>query len=552
MNALSRRLDNIEQQVMVNAGQLKSTPIGFVSVDGSLVKTLVNDDGEWVETDKDPKAYFADRLEPMFTRPKRFIVLIGGRGSGKSIGVGDYVTIDMHDNANSWLCLREFQNSIKDSVHGLLKEEYKRIDLDGFSSTDTAIRSNSGAEASFAGISRNPASVKSAFGFGGFWVEEAQTISEESLKILTPTGRNKPVKGLPTKMQEVESEEVDLTQVTMVFCANPGSSEDPFSKRFINPFLEYIERDGIYEDDLHLIIKMNYTDNPWYELSGLDGEREWDYKHLDRALYNHIWLGQFNDSIENGLIKSEWFDACIDAHEKLGFKARGIKKVTHDPSDQGKDPKAISCRNGNVIEQVEERNDLDVNEGMDWAIDVSLDYGADQFEFDIGGMGTGLKRQANDSFKGKHCSVYQFNGASTPDMPESIYQPAMSANIQQEKRNKEIYRNLRAQCYGSLRDRIYLTYRAVVHNEIQDPEKLISFSSNIRHIRKLGAELCRMPIKPTGSGLFELYTKDTMRTKFKLSSPNLADCVMMSERIHVVDDTVEDVSHLHISSVNHW
>jgi len=137
-------------------------------------------------------------------------------------------------------------------------------------------------------------------------------------------------------------------------------------------------------------------------------------------------------------------------------------------------------------------------------------------------------------------------------MPESIYQPAMSANIQQEKRNKEIYRNLRAQCYGSLRDRIYLTYRAVVHDEIQDPEKLISFSSSIRHLRKLGAELCRMPIKPTGSGLFELYTKDTMRTKFKLSSPNLADCVMMSERIHVVDDTVEDVSHLHISSVNHW
>jgi len=358
MNALSRRLDNIEQQVMVNAGQLKSTPIGFVSVDGNLTKTLINDGDSWAETKEQPKAYFADRLEPMFTRPKRFIVLIGGRGSGKSIGVGDYVTIDMHDNANSWLCLREFQNSIKDSVHGLLKEEYKRIDLDGFSSTDTAIRSNSGAEASFAGISRNPASVKSAFGFGGFWVEEAQTISEESLKILTPTGRNKPVKGLPTKMQEVESEEVDLTQVTMVFCANPGSSEDPFSKRFINPFLEHIERDGIYEDDLHLIIKMNYTDNPWYELSGLDGEREWDYKNLDRALYNHIWLGQFNDSIENGLIKSEWFDACIDAHEKLGFKARGIKKVTHDPSDQGKDPKAISCRSGNVIEQVEERSDL--------------------------------------------------------------------------------------------------------------------------------------------------------------------------------------------------
>ena len=43
-----------------------------------------------------------------------------------------------------------------------------------------------------------------------------------------------------------------------------------------------------------------------------------------------------------------------------------------------------------------------------------------------------------------------------------------------------------------------------------------------------------MPIKPNASGLFELYTKQEMRQKLKVRSPNLADCIMMSERNRVI------------------
>lgn len=552
MNAIVKRLERMEAKAKTKTGLSDKTPIGIVSSDGQLVRTIVSNGSEYTPSTLTPKAYFPEKLEPIFTRPKRFIVIIGGRGSGKSISVGDYVTIDMHDNAANWYCLREFQTSIKDSVHGLLKDEYARLELDGFSSTDNVIRCNNGAEAAFAGIARNPASIKSAFGFKGFWVEEAQTISAESLKILTPTGRNKPIKGLPSKMEEVDGDGVDLSKIKMVFCANPSSEEDAFSQRFIVPFKEHLDRDGIYEDELHLIIKINYIDNPWYELSGLDGERDWDYKNLPRAYYDHIWLGAFNDSIPNGLIMQEWFDACIDAHIKFNFGGRGIRKVTHDPSDQGPDPKATLLREGNVILQVEERDDLDVNEGMDWATGFAIDNNVDQFEYDVGGMGAGLKRQANTAMDGKHIDVYQFNGASSPDMPDRIYEPAIGENSQKQKTNKEVFRNLRAQSYASLRDRIYMTYRAVTKGEMVDPEKLISFSSDIKHLSKLRSELCRLPIKPNGSGLFELYTKDTMRSKFKLSSPNLADCVMMSERIHIKQAVIEDMSRLYVSSVNHW
>ena len=67
-------------------------------------------------------------------------------------------------------------------------------------------------------------------------VEEAQFLSEKSLRVLTPTARKKPKKGLPGKLKEVDSDEVNMDDVQMVFCANPASSEDPFSQRFITPF----------------------------------------------------------------------------------------------------------------------------------------------------------------------------------------------------------------------------------------------------------------------------------------------------------------------------
>ncbi len=532
--SLQSRLDSIEARVSAKTGVMGSTVIGMVHPDGHLVRALHKIGNEWIETDLEPQAYFPIKLEPLFTRPKRFIILAGGRGSGKSIGVGDKVLIDMHDNGESWLCLREFQASIKDSVHGLMKEARSRIGFDGFTVTENTIGSSGGGEARFTGIARNPGSVKSAFGLKGVWGEEAQTFSEESLKILTPTARNKPVKGLPQSMEEVEDKEVDLSKVQMIFCVNPGSSEDAFSKRFLVPFKDALDRDGIYEDDLHLIIKINWRDNPWYSLSGLEEERRWDYDNLPRALYDHIWEGEFNDSVENGLIMAEWFDACIDAHKKIkNLAPRGITKVVHDPSDKGKDPKAVIVRTGNVIMEALERDDIDVNEGCDWALDIAIQNNADQFEYDVGGMGTGLRRQVNDALAHTNIAVYQFNGANKPDFPDAVYQPAMAANVKEQKTNDQVFKNLRGQAYGSLRDRVYKTFRAIVHGEFYDPEELISFSSGMSCITKLRSELCRMPIRPNGSGLFELYTKQDMRRIFKVPSPNLGDCVMISERKHI-------------------
>jgi phage terminase large subunit len=475
-------------------------------------------------TAEEANAFFPVKLEPLFLRPKRFNILIGGRGSGKSLAEAGHGLILMHDKGQNLMCIREFQASIADSVHALISDEAKRLELSHLDVTDKALRfSHNKTHAKFMGLSRNPESVKSAFGFSHWFVEESQFLSDKSLKTLTPTARNKPKKGLPGRLKEVGVDEVDMSQVTMTFCANPASSEDPFSKRFIVPFKNELDADGIYEDDMHLIVKINWSDNPWFGESGLESERMFDYENLPRTTYDWIWEGGFNDEIENALIKAEWFDACIDAHEKLGFKDYGIVKVTHDPSDLGPDPKAVCVRRGNVITQITQRNDIDVNEGSDWALGIAIN----------------------------RITAFQFNGVESVDNPDSIYEPSGAQNIQKEKTNKEICKNLRAQCYLALRDRVYRTYLAVSKGVICDPSLLISFSSECDNLPGLRSELCRLPIKP--STIFEMYTKKEMREKFKVRSPNLADAVMMTERLHVkmVREEV-DISALHALSTRSW
>jgi len=531
VNALVKRMELMEARVSVNLGQ-STTCVGLVCPKDGLVRTIVRDDDKWIESDLDPDVYIPLKMEAVLKSTKRFILVIGGRGSGKSVGVTDTCLIDAKDTGSKTYCLREYQSSIKNSVHSLLKEECARLEFDGFDVKETSIRYNGKEAFEFAGLARNVDSIKSAHGFKRFWIEEAQFISEDSLTALTPTARKKPKKGAPTELEEVTDNDAN---VSMVFVANPGSSEDPFSKRFIVPFQEHLDRDGFYEDDLHLIVVMNYDDNPWYHQSGLEEERLWDLNNRSRALYDHIWKGAYNDSVENALILAEWFDACIDAHKKIGFEPVGARMAAHDPSDQGEDTKGYAMRHGSVVLAIEEKEDGNVNEGGHWAAGLAIQHQVDSFTWDCDGMGIGLGEQMSKDLGGKHTSLVNFKGSESPDFPDAIYKPGMYNPAAGQQTIKDSVKNKRAQYYLELRDRVYRTYRHVVHGEFSDPEKLISFSSEIKLLGKLRSEVCRMPIKDTNkNGLFELYTKPEMKTKFKMPSPNLGDSLMMLMRAPMV------------------
>lgn len=457
-----------------------------------------------------PKLQIPKKLLPVLTTKKRFVILIGGRGSSKSETVGRILTLRAQTEAADILCGREYQNSIEDSVHKLLKTLIEDdLKVPGFKITDNKIDAVTGGGFRFRGFARNSEAVKSAQGFKYSWIEEAQSLSRESIRDLTPTIREKGSQ--------------------LFFTANPQSSEDPFSKRFINPYLDIIKRDGFYQDDLHLIIMVNYSDNPWFP-DELEQERLWDYNNLDRAEYDHIWNGDFNDSVENSLIRAEWFDACIDAHKKLGFEPIGQKMAAHDPSDEGNDDKGYAYRHGSVLLDLQEKTTGNVNDGGDWATGLAINQGVDAFTWDCDGLGVGLNRQVTKAFDGKHTLISQFKGSETPDDPDAIFEHVEGSKTQEQKTNKQALKNKRAQFYYMLRQRVFKTYEAVVKDVYHDPDGMISFCSSIALLPKLRSELCRLPVKPNANGLFELYTKEVMKSKFKINSPNLGDPVMMLMR----------------------
>lgn len=202
---------------------------------------------------------FAPKFKPLF-KPKRYKTFHGGRGGAKSWAAARALVIMAASGKLRILCTREVQNSIKDSVHKLLKDQIEMLGLNPwFRITNESITSASGSEFLFKGLRFDPLGIKSTEGVDICWVEEAQSVSSDSWAILIPTIRK-------------EGSEIWVT-------FNPGEESDPTYQRFIvNP------------PDDSVTVEVNYYDNP-YLPETLRKEMEY-CKRVDYEAYEHIWLGK--------------------------------------------------------------------------------------------------------------------------------------------------------------------------------------------------------------------------------------------------------------------
>jgi phage terminase large subunit len=473
-----------------------------------------------------------NKLGVLLTKKKRIKILVGGRASTKSTFVADYVLSRVADFGERWCCSREYQNSIEESVHSLLTDEIERCKFAGFTDTKNRVSHSSGGYTFYKGLARNITSLKSIVAHG-LWIEEGESLSESTLKILTAS-----IRASAKDVQEAKEAGIDVPEPEIWITMNRGSKLDPISKRFLARAEKGLATAGYYEDDMVMIVQVNYDENPWFEDSGLEVERQDDWDNMERAMYYHKWHGDYYDGVEGGIINIEWFDACIDAHTVLGFEPVGMILTAHDPSDGG-DAKGYAMRHGSVVLDVQEKTDGDVNEGCDWATGLAIEQNADSFTWDCDGMGSALNRQVADAFHGKHTVVFQFKGSEGPEDPEQVYEPATKVDVKHQKKNKQVFKNKRAQNYIRLANRMQRTYQAVTQGKYFDPDTLISFSSDIECLPKLRSELCRIPRKPNANGMIQLYTKPEMKTKFKIDSPNLGDSVM--ELMMVPETTAEGI-----------
>jgi phage terminase large subunit len=222
--------------------------------------------------------------EVLIRERSRYKIIYGGRGSGKSWQIARVLLLLMMNFRVKVLCAREFQLSIKDSVHTLLKEQIASLKLPGWVVDQTEITFGpNGSKFLFAGLWQNVEKIQSFEGINIVWIEEGQRVSENSWKVLTPTIRTRPIAGWPAEWPQSE--------IWVSF--NPIEETDPTAQRFlVNPPPNTIQ------------IKVNWRDNPW-----LPQELRDEAEHLRRTdpeEYYHVWEGQFWSRADAQIFNKKW------------------------------------------------------------------------------------------------------------------------------------------------------------------------------------------------------------------------------------------------------
>nr|WP_241726618.1 PBSX family phage terminase large subunit [Cronobacter sakazakii] len=391
-----------------------------------------------------------------------------------------------------FLCARELQNSISDSVIRLLDDTINR---EGYSAEFEVQRASirhliTGSEFMFYGIKNNPTKIKSLEGIDICWMEEAEAVSKESWDILIPTIR-KP------------GSEIWVSY-------NPKNILDDTHQRFvINP-----------PDDICLLT-VNYSENPWFP-DVLRMEME-ECKRKDYDLYLHIWEGEPVADSDMAIIKPSWIAAAVDAHKLLGFDAEGEKRVGFDVADEGEDSNALTLRHGSVAVDVQEWDKGDVIESANRVNLYAEQRRADEIIYDSIGVGAGVKAQLGRIAK---VNVQGFNAGGAVLHPDSEYMAG--------KKNKDMFANIKAQAWWHVRDRFYKTWRSVEARKADPncqleykPDELISLSSSIHKLEYLKAELSRPWVDYDGNGKVKVESKKDMK-KRGIPSPNMADSLIMA------------------------
>ena len=213
----------------------------------------------------------------------RYKIAYGGRGSGKSWAFAIMLLMRAAYKPIRILCARELQNSIRDSVHTLLKDQIQNVGMQAhFVITDKEIRGRNGSLILFKGLRgmRNDASeIKSLEGIDICWIDEAQMISGASLETLLPTIR-KP-------------------SAEIWFTMNPQMASDPVYQMILQP------------PDNSVVRKVNWNDNPWFHQTSLVAEKDYKRK-VDPEGYRHIWEGECRSYSDAQILKDKY---VIDVFE---------------------------------------------------------------------------------------------------------------------------------------------------------------------------------------------------------------------------------------------
>ena len=219
-------------------------------------------------------------------QPARYKGAWGGRGSGKSHYFAQALVLECFSYPGTRaVCIREYQRTLQQSSKALVEATIRRLGLiSSFRILHDRIETPGGGVIIFAGMRDHTAeSIKSLEGCRRAWIEEAQTLTERSLKLLTPT------------IREPNAE---------IWASwNPRHRTDAIDK-----FLRGNPPDNA------IVVRANYSDNPWFP-TGLEADRLYDERHSG-AHYRHVWEGDYMQVFEGAYFADDL--AMADKDGRIG------------------------------------------------------------------------------------------------------------------------------------------------------------------------------------------------------------------------------------------
>lgn len=321
------------------------------------------------------------QFKPLLTDHYRYKLYYGGRAGGKSYAFADCLILHARNGKYLIACVREVQNSIKDSVYRLLKDRIEHYGFDDFSFYEDRIENIiTGSVFIFKGLKdQNSQNIKSLEGVDYCWVEEGQSISKKSWEILDPTIR-KPNSEIWVSM-------------------NRENENDPIWKAIAS-----------HPDDRTLVVKVNYYDNPHCpeEMKYLAEK----CKEESPDDYEHIWLGAPVSQGDTKLISSK------DVHNAFIGKISSSTSpliVGVDIARYGDDKTVICYRRGRLVSKMTAYSKMDTVELANKLTNIIREDKPARVFLDMGNTGAGVYDILIDRGFGQIVRGINFGGKAIND-----------------------------------------------------------------------------------------------------------------------------------------
>lgn len=431
-------------------------------------------------------------LRDFWLKPARNRVLYGGRSSSKSWDAAAFAVFLASKCKIRFLCARQFQNKIAESVYTLLKIQIERFGKSSeFKILDNSItHMRTGSEFLFYGLWRSIDEIKSLEGVDICWIEEAHNLTKEQWEILEPTLRK------------------EGSQFWVIF--NPRLSTDFVYRRFItNPPPDTVVR------------KINYNENPFLSSTIIKVIEAAKAADLDE--YMHIYEGVPNDDDDDAVIKRSWLLAAIDAHKALNIEPLGHRRIGFDVADSGEDSCAMIEAHGPLATWSDlwkaKEDELLKSCTRVWTTARERE---DSVIYDAIGVGAGCGAKFNELNTGQAVAVShsKFFAGGAVMKPDSDY-------ARTGVKNKDMFANIKAQAWWLVADRLKNTYNAVRNGQVFEVDEMIFIDSSMPNVDQLIDELSTPKRDFDNAGRVKVESKADLK-KREIASPNLADAFIMA------------------------